>query len=454
MISTRYNKFLLLLFLPVFLWPCLVHASLTISEIAWMGTEDSANDEWIELYNDGNELSVEGWQLLDGKGLEIDLTGTISANSHVVLERTDDTSAPGVAFLLYTGALSNTGSTLQLYDADGALVDQVAGGEDWENIGGDNTTKETAQLTSNGWVTAPPTPGRALDVDKVVMNETEQKEEDKEEDEISTIVSAKSEKVTTLHIIPRELSVDITIPTRAYVNQEVMFSAQGSGLSDAILQSLDYVWNFGDATTGRGESPKHIYKYPGNYVVTIVASYGEYVAEYRETVTVLPTPLSITKLDNGDIQIHNDAKYEVDVSGYRVGGVPGVVLPDRTIMLPNSTVTIPNDRFHNPSVAVVFDNTNYLVYGKESVPEEQLLAAEPAVKTLATSNTETFSFKEEVPNEVTADKSSLKVVTEAQAASVSNIGTTTKEAVPSTWPWYTTIGLMSLAVIGVYTRYL
>jgi hypothetical protein len=33
-----------------------------ISEIAWMGTSTSANDEWIELYNNSaSPVSLSGW---------------------------------------------------------------------------------------------------------------------------------------------------------------------------------------------------------------------------------------------------------------------------------------------------------------------------------------------------------------------------------------------------------
>ena len=137
------------------------YAAVTINEIAWMGNETSANDEWIELFNDGgSSVDVTGWVLRDGMNLEIVLTGAIGAGQYAVLERTDDDSAPGGAFLIYTGALTNTGATLVLARDDGGIEDQVSGGENWENIGGDNVTKETAQYTSSGWTTGAATPGK------------------------------------------------------------------------------------------------------------------------------------------------------------------------------------------------------------------------------------------------------------------------------------------------------
>lgn len=144
----------------ILLLPMGVLASVGISEVAWMGSEVSAADEWIELHNVATEpVSVEGWWLRDGGSLEIALAGTIGAGQFVVLERTNDDSAPSPAFLIYTGALKNSGATLTLMKADGTVVDVVEGGVAWERIGGSNETKATAQRTENGWVTAPATPG-------------------------------------------------------------------------------------------------------------------------------------------------------------------------------------------------------------------------------------------------------------------------------------------------------
>jgi len=149
-----------LIFLFVAL-PSLAQAQVFISEIAWMGSVDSANHEWIELYNSGVSVDATGWRLSDGSNLEIILDGVISQNEFVVLERTSDLSVAGSAWQIYTGALPNTGATLSLYDAANNRIDQVVGGENWENIGGNNETKDTAQLFEEEWITAPASPGTA-----------------------------------------------------------------------------------------------------------------------------------------------------------------------------------------------------------------------------------------------------------------------------------------------------
>jgi cytosine/adenosine deaminase-related metal-dependent hydrolase len=114
-----------------------------LNEIAWMGTPVSYNDEWIELFNNsGGDIDLAGWTLNATDGTpSVALSGVIPAGGHFLLERTDDSTVPGVvADRIYTGALGNTGEVLELRDDGGALQDLV---DAW--YAGDNTTKETMQ---------------------------------------------------------------------------------------------------------------------------------------------------------------------------------------------------------------------------------------------------------------------------------------------------------------------
>lgn len=100
-----------------------------INELAWMGTQASTTDEWIELYNPtGGAIDLKNWTLTDGNDINITLNGTIAAGGYFLLERTNDTTVSNIAAnQIYTGSLSNTGETLTLKANDGRPIDVVNG---------------------------------------------------------------------------------------------------------------------------------------------------------------------------------------------------------------------------------------------------------------------------------------------------------------------------------------
>lgn len=118
-----------------------------INEIAWMGTEVSYNNEWIELFNNANQdIDLSGWILKATDGTpEISLEGTISAKNYYLLERTDDNTLLDItADQIYTGALGNSGEGFQIFNNSGKLIDSVAVCEKgW--CAGDNETKQTME---------------------------------------------------------------------------------------------------------------------------------------------------------------------------------------------------------------------------------------------------------------------------------------------------------------------
>jgi len=151
----RLFKFLLF-FTTLLLWDFDVWAAnisdVVINEIAWMGTVVSYNDEWIELYNNGDTaINLDGWTLKADDGApEINLSGTIHGKGFFLLERTDDETLPGVsADLIYKGALGNDGENLKLYNGSGGLIDQIICVDVWP--AGDNATKQTMERISSNW---------------------------------------------------------------------------------------------------------------------------------------------------------------------------------------------------------------------------------------------------------------------------------------------------------------
>lgn len=338
-----------------------VEAAVTVSEIAWMGDTLSANNEWIELYNSGDATVLDGWTISDGNNFNVTLSGTIGSGAYVVLERNraDGQYLRTPPFFIYTGALVNGGATLSLRRADGGIEDQVAGGTDWVNIGGNNTTKETAQYTAVGWRTGPRTPGEsnitngALPGSSEPVAATTTATTTTSTTTTSTIgttggggsssgVRASTHASETIRLVIPNVSLSLrpSFQTTAYVNQLIQFDVTPSGLGDTWLNSLVYAWNFGDLATSSGKVTAHRYRYPGTYVVTVEAGYGRHRQVARKEITVLPVTLALARGQGGEVLLHNNAPYDVDISGYHLEGAVVNVFPARSIMGPKSTITL------------------------------------------------------------------------------------------------------------------
>jgi len=122
------------------------YLDVVINEIAWMGTGNSPNDEWIELYNNSSlPIDISGWKIISNdKTPNIILKNKISSKGFFILERTDDTTLPNIrADLIYKGNLNNNGECLKLIDTNEKTIDEIDCSEKW--FFGDNEAKKTME---------------------------------------------------------------------------------------------------------------------------------------------------------------------------------------------------------------------------------------------------------------------------------------------------------------------
>jgi hypothetical protein len=453
---------LCLLLIVIFL-PSFAHASIQISEVAWMGGPDSANHEWIELHNTGTTVSVDGWILHDANNLTIELNGTLTSGQRAVLERTSDASAPGSAFLLYTGALSNTGATLVLRDSAGTVVDQVNGGSDWENIGGNNETKETAQLQNGTWVTGVATPGSAPTI-VVVANDTAT-EPETEQDTTSTSGARASGGTEATKLVLPDISLQLAIDAAAnvHVGQAMILAVKPSGVGKTIADSLVYQWSLGNGEQRAGKEIEYVFKYPGQYVVVVSGEYKRQKQFARQTVVVLSVELQLTKSADGTSYVlHNLSATEINVGNYRLVGTSEHVFPTHTIILPQSEIHIPIVvANHNQAVVALYDPVGQAVAmhvpGFVPTAGTQLLAsggvtraaATPPPTQSATTAPTNFGFVSDVPTApvpvVSNDPPQLIPV-----ALAAETDTPPAPTAKPDWPLY---GLIALLVLGTASIY-
>ncbi len=453
-----YRHFLLICLLLGIGTPLSAQAAIEISEVAWMGGVSSPNHEWIELANTGaTAVVVDDWTLADGSNLLITLSGSIPAGAHVVLERTSDDSAPGAAFLVYTGALVNTGATLTLRQNDGQIADQVVGGSDWGTIGGDNATKATAQRIGSTWRTGTPTPGRA--------NAAETGNNPPAVDDQDTTSRASSTNPATGTVTPArrrsasgdtiplrqattELILTVDMPTVAYERQVVTMRVVPSGVGRTITESLNYQWNFGDFTTATGSMVTHRFTHPGMYLVTVRGQYGRHDVVALQSITVLPMTLSITRTDEY-VLLNNDAVYDIDVSGFRlVAGAETMTFPPYSYVAAKQSVRLP---VMSESLVIVRDGKGAVVVREMSLPTvhagADVVAPLPLIETTfeRTGSINTAPRTEETmlaraAIEGTSTDEVLREETGTTARGMSLPGTP-----PSRWPYL----LLGLLLIGV-----
>ncbi len=321
--------FLILLFFPFF-----ASAQVVVNEIAWMGTENSANDEWIELKNTSSStVDLSGWilQAQDGSP-KIELSGSVESFGYFLLERQDDSSVPGIAAdLIYTGALSNSGEVLILKDANGVEVDRVDGSNSWESVGGDNTTKKTAQKTENGWATATSTPKAQNNFDKT--KRTEPQKEQKQDVKNGNALNNKQKENFSGNILIKANAGENIV---AQVGQNIFFDAS---LSEGNIS--EFVWNMGDGNTKSGKSFLYSYSFPGRYLVTLFAKGDGIQSKDQIDVVVYPVGIYISEFfyqeEKSWVELYNSSDSFVDLSFYKIANEKNVFeIPEGTFIAPLS----------------------------------------------------------------------------------------------------------------------
>ncbi len=441
----------------VLLCPISVSAQILINEIAWMGSASNANAEWIELKNTSNTpVSLEGWTLSAEDGSPaINVSGTIAASGFFLLERTSDESAQNVtADLIYSGALGNTGETLTLKNESGQSIDTVSGGENWQNIGGDNATKQTAQRTASTWITAAPTP-RAQNL---AASEEDSLEEETENTASETSSSSGggggSVAAPSFAPVARANAGKDRVVT---VGVDTHFEGFAYDAGNKVIDSARFLWNFGDGTIAEGKNVVHRWSYPGRYATVLEVSRFESKASHRITITAEVPELLFRVSDDGSIIIENLSSRDIDLSGWRISSNGAVfVFSPHSVVLRNASIRLSPSALHfNASLnaSLLYPDGTVAVEASRPVPPEaiQLIIEEdppptPSIIPESVENTvgvlkEIEEQPESVSTIVAAQEPVPEVVENAAAVGV----VATEEGVSILW-WF---GALLTVVLGV-----
>lgn len=116
-----------------------------LNEVAWMGSEGDANDEWIEIKNIMPiQVNLAGWQIQDKGGqIKVSLPEKIlSPGERFVLSRKNERVGLW-ADMNYSGVLGNSNEEIKLFNGRCELADEVRAGSSWP--AGDNKEKRSME---------------------------------------------------------------------------------------------------------------------------------------------------------------------------------------------------------------------------------------------------------------------------------------------------------------------
>lgn len=338
-----YYPLLFLLYISV---PRVVDASVIFSEIAWMGTPESANAEWIEFYNTSSEIiDMSGWKLYESGGSTLVYTFTkqIPGKTYFVLERVTP-SAPdplpdiGDEAGSFGGSgLSNSGEHLVLKNVEGTLVAEINSSSGWP--AGESEDKKTMQRSNGTWITAVPTPKAPPQTGTV----------DGSLDISPPASSGSSPTTQPKPVVQRSTAsfIQIKFPEQVFKGQQATFDF--SVFKDGYEWLAGYFyWNMGDGTVyefTKMQKVQHTYTDAGDYSVTVsfaLTPYLEPLLMETTRVSVLDPSLELS-LEKGGTTLLLSYKGEglIDIGGWKVVSTDGeYTFPLRTRLLAGTVIRI------------------------------------------------------------------------------------------------------------------
>jgi len=361
----------------LFWMPNISSASLVINEIAWQGYLGDANNEWIELYNEGSEtINLDGWLLEASDGApSINLSGiSVNPSEYILLERTDDSTVPEeTASKFYSGALSNEGEDLVLKNSVGTVIDSANFSSGW----GEMQSSSTGTLSRFGssWREGEATP-KSQNIS--LETETDDDEEDESEDgdseneeegeeEVATTTKSSSSSIQekTKKTAPKGT---IEAVKQSFVGVPVLFESFLTNDDNTEIRKGIYAWNMGDGTVlykTKKEDFAYIYQYPGEYVVTLSYyrfTFGKDLSEldpyiYDEhiiSITDHSLVLETFKTD-GTIVLKNTSSHTLDMSYWSIQSDSLIfTIPKYTLVRAGKTITFPGSvtKLQNSSIVI------------------------------------------------------------------------------------------------------
>lgn len=335
------TRFLALLFI----FPNVLFAQVEIIEIMYDLEGSDAGREWIEVVNTGG-VSVD---IADFKFFEAETNhklilsqgdSNLEAGGYAVIADNTDTFLadwPNYSGVLFDSSFSlkNTGEFLAFRNSELVDIDSVTYSSEWGAEGDGNSL----QLTNSEWLAGSPTPGGINTASTVVLLEASEPSEE-------------SQTVQTVQTTSINSSFSTELQIKAYggenrtviVGADTEFRGEALGLKDEPLSGARYQWNMGNGELKEGQAILHSYHYPGEYIVVLTVSSGQYAASDRLIVVAKGAQVSISKTNADLIELTNESDVELNLSWWILrAGKELFTIPKDTLILAGKSLVFSNE---------------------------------------------------------------------------------------------------------------
>jgi len=384
-----YKKWLFLtaIFYILFFAPFPLNAQIEITEIMYNPGKDindsKADDgrEWIEIYNPGGDINLDGWKLFDDKDgsghpLSFIIQGdfAIKSQEYLIIADidivkdsstflTDYPNFSGTVLNSNFGSFNNTVGVLAVDEEDAEILS--INWVEYSKEQGAYDNNESLQKINGTWVASLPTPGEANSQDS--QSPEEDNPEDSSDDpqdetppSTTTTMTTIPTPTTTYKTEPQIFASIVSPRDIPIAGADFLFEANASGLQNEPLQNAEYQWTFGDGSKAKGQKVLHNYQYPSDYVVVLEVISGKYSASDRLKIKVIPSEIVISEvstiIDNNFIELHNPSTYELNLSWWRLR------VDSNYFTIPKNTILLPKNRIKFSSITTnLFLNQNSLI---------------------------------------------------------------------------------------------
>jgi hypothetical protein len=471
--ENRKIRFLFCLISFIFSCPSAVSAQVIISEIMYDAEGPDDGREWVEIYNGGSEnIDLSGWSFYEADTnhkLTSENSYVLNAGSYAIIanDATQFLSEwPSLEALVLDSSFSlrskdNIGEYIAIRDADKNETDGLT----YKPLELANGTGNSLQKIDGDWAATFPTPGKASADDALPYEEVE--EGGGNADNGSQIIGGQSSSGggggSSFPIEPQIIAYagkDRTV----IVGADSEYEGQTLGLNKEPLKNARYIWNFGNGATAEGKKILHHYEYPGEYIVILTVSSGEYSASDRIDVKAKPADIIISAVDSDFIEIYSRTDDEINLSLWRLrAGSEHFTLPRDTIILPDKKLiftsavtgldTINTDivelQYPNGSVAAAFKEV--LAISDNHALADGILSKAPLInKTVANSApSEVENTKAEIIVEAKGNENETSLIEHASAFSAAaQAGGGRKNGGVSKW-LLALVGIMAVSAFAI-----